>query len=402
MLILAACGQKGNDAEQKVERILPPEGFFTEDFILDEQTIRSGETFSALMARLGLDPSKTQSLIQIGDSLFNVGKILAGNRTDAYYSGDSLDRKLEYVVYRHNKIRSTVFQCGDSLAVWNIEKPVTGERKYADVSIRTSLWNDMLEAGISPILIVNLADIYQWSVNFFGLQEGDRFRVVYTQSVCDNEVIAIDTVHFALFSRGDYEVPALRFDCGKGHNTYWGKNGESLKKMFLKAPLKYNRISSRFTYHRKHPVTGRVRPHTAVDYAAPKGTPVHAIADGRISVCGWDSKGGGNHIRIKHAQQYESCYMHLSGYAKGIKRGATVHQGQLIGYVGSTGRSTGPHLDFRIWHKGKPINPLSLNSPSSEPLDKKHIEEFNALYWKYIKEVKGESVISESQDPSSK
>jgi len=265
---------------------------------------------------------------------------------------------------------------------------VEKQRRLADVTIRSSLWNDMKAAGASPNLIMSLADIYQWSVNFFTLREGDRFRVIYSQTVCENEVVSIDTVHFSLFSGSDgKQVAAVRFQTAEGGgNTYWDKGGVSLKRMFLKAPLKYNRISSRFSYHRKHPVTGKVKAHTAVDYAAPTGTEVHAIGDGVVTKCGWDPTGGGNRIRIKHMQGYESCYMHLSKFAKGIKAGTRVSQGQLIGYVGATGTATGPHLDFRIWEKGRPIDPLSLNSPASEPLNKKYMQEFNTLYDKYMVE----------------
>ena len=181
----------------------------------------------------------------------------------------------------------------------------------------------------------------------------------------------------------------MLYDSGLGERTYWDKGGESLKRMFLKAPLKYNRISSKFSYSRKHPVTGKVKAHTAVDYAAPTGTPVHAIGDGTVSACGWDPTGGGNRIRIKHMRGYESCYMHLSRFAPGIRTGSRVNQGQLIGYVGATGTATGPHLDFRIWENGRPIDPLKLNSPASEPLAKEHLEAFTAVYDAYMKEING-------------
>ena len=177
---------------------------------------------------------------------------------------------------------------------------------------------------------------------------------------------------------------------GEGsRNTYWDKGGESLKRMFLKAPLQYNRISSGFSYARRHPVTGVVRPHTAVDYAAPTGTPVYAIGDGTVMRIGWDGGGGGNRIRLKHARGYETSYMHLSKFAPGLKVGSYVSQGQLIGYVGATGTATGPHLDFRVFENGKAIDPLSLNSPASEPLDPKFLPQFNALYERYMDELNG-------------
>jgi len=385
-LCLFSCGKKVASEEEEIEEI-PPIGFFETHFSSDTIKIKSGETFSGLMNRLGLEAGRTYEMVQLCDTTFDVKKMRAGNQVIAYYERTDSTNVLHYVVYQQSKVRSTVFQCADSLAVWNYDKPVDHQRLFSDITITSSLWNDMIAAGASPTLIMDLADIYQWSVNFFTLQPQDRFRVIYSQSVCEGEVISIDTVHFSIFTGGGKEVPAVLFDTGSGSRTYWGKGGESLKRMFLKAPLKYNRISSKFSYSRKHPVTGKVKAHTAVDYAAPTGTPVYAIGDGTVTKCGWDASGGGNRIRIKHMQGYESCYMHLSKFAKGIKAGSRVSQGELIGYVGATGTATGPHLDFRIWEKGRPIDPLSLNSPASDPLPKQYLEEFNKIYEGYMVEI---------------
>ncbi|MBQ0086280.1 MAG: peptidoglycan DD-metalloendopeptidase family protein [Bacteroidales bacterium] len=389
LAIIPACKQSENVEETPAQEEVSPYGFILSRYECDSTEVKNGEVFTTLMNRLGMDKGRAHELAaSLCDTTFDVRRMKEGDEVVAYYSSDSLSRRLEYAVYSQSKIRQTVFRCGDTLSAWNYDKPVDIVRKYTDVTIQSSLWNDMIKAGASPALIMNLADIYQWSVNFFALQEGDRFKVIYNQTVCEDEVISIDTVFFSIFSGGGKEVSALRFQkSDEKKAAYWGKNGESLKRMFLKAPLKYNRISSKFTYRRKHPVTGKVKPHTAVDYAAPKGTPVHAIGDGTITLCGWDGSGGGNRIRIKHAQGYESCYMHLSKFATGMKAGRRVSQGELIGYVGSTGRSTGPHLDFRVWLNKKPIDPLSLNSPSSEPLAKKYLEEFNGIYNSYISEI---------------
>lgn len=382
-ILVSACGNKVESCEEEIKYF--PLGFDTEAFRCEVGEVQNGETFSRLLNRCGLGSADSYVVIQACDSVFDVRRLRAGNAFRAYYSGDSLSRRVEYIVYDQNRIRSTVFKCRDTVRVWNYDKPVTIEDKFSDITINSSLWNDMLEAGASPVLIMELADIYQWSVNFFTLQPGDRFRVLYNQKVCEGEVLAIDTVFFCLFDGGGKQVPAVRYQPdGESRAAYWGKDGESLKRMFLKAPLKYNRISSRFSYHRRHPVTGKIKAHTAVDYAAPSGTPVHAIGDGTVTLCGWDPTGGGNRIKIKHIQGYESCYMHLSRFAKGIRAGSRVSQGELIGYVGATGTATGPHLDFRIWHNKKPIDPLSLNSPASEPLDRRYLEEFNRIYDQYM------------------
>lgn len=392
LLALASCHRKPQPEEPAppVPEPLPPLGFYADRFDADTMVVRSGETFSGLMNRLGLGAHATYDMVQLCDSVFDVRKMRAGNVVQAYYTPDST-RTLSYVVYVQDRIRSFVFQCRDSLAIWSVDKPVVHVHKITDVTITSSLWNDMIAAGGSPNLIMTLADIYQWSVNFFTLQDGDRFRMIYDQSVVDGQVVGIDTVHFALYDGASgKEVAAVRFDTGEGgSNTYWDKGGESLKRMFLKAPLQYNRISSGFSYARRHPVTGVVRPHTAVDYAAPTGTPVYAIGDGTVMRIGWDGGGGGNRIRLKHARGYETSYMHLSKFAPGLKVGSYVSQGQLIGYVGATGTATGPHLDFRVFENGRAIDPLSLNSPASEPLDPKFLPQFNALYERYMDELNG-------------
>ena len=362
-------------------------GFFPERFIADSTRVRDGEAFTSLMGRMGLGHSSALTLVSRSDSIFDVRRMRAGNPVEAYYSADSAGRKLEYLVYHNDRIRSTVFKCTDSLHAWIYDKPVVAERKIADVTIKTSLWNDMLAAGISPLLIVDLADVYAWTVNFFGLQAGDRFRVIFDQTVCDGEVVRIDGIEFAIYDSGSFQAPAIRFDQGDGGGKYWNEKGESMRKAFLKAPLRYNRISSRFTYHRKHPISGVVRPHTAVDYAAPTGTPVHSIGDGTVTLCGWDGSGGGNRIKIRHMNGYETCYMHLSKVASGIKAGSRVSQGQTIGYVGSTGHSTGPHLDFRVWKDGTPVDPLKMISPPSEPLRSENLDSLKKLYSAYLEEL---------------
>ena len=394
LVLLSSGCRRGRVTVGPIEAVpVPAIGFFPEWYTADSSVVRSGDSFTGLMNRLGLGASDAYTLTQRCEGIFDVRKLRAGNQVQAYYETTPGGAKaLRYVVYVEDRVHSSVFRCFDSLAVWRVEKPVEHVRRHTDVTINSSLWNDMIAAGGSPNLIMTLADIYQWSVNFFALQKGDSFRMIYSESLCEGESVGIDTLHFCLYkAAGGKEVAAVRFDTGVGgRSTYWDKGGESLKRMFLKAPLKYNRISSRFSYARKHPVTGVVKAHTAVDYAAPTGTPVYSIGDGTVTKLGWDSSGGGNRIRIKHARGYETSYMHLSKYAPGLKVGSRVSQGQLIGYVGATGTATGPHLDFRVFENGRAIDPLSLNSPASEPLDKKFLAAFNALYDKYMAELSGD------------
>ena len=374
------------EPEVQKDTILPL-GFRPDDFSADSLTVREGETFSGLLGRLGLGARDSYTLVSRCDSIFDVRRMRAGNAVEAYYSADTTGRRLEYVVYHNDRVRTTIFRCRDSLYAWVSERPLETVRKVVDITIHSSMWNDMRAAGISPLLIVDLAEIYAWSVNFFGLQDGDRFRVIYNETQSEGETIAIEDVEFAIYNSGNFSAVAIMFDQGDGGNKYWSEKGESLRKAFLKAPLKFTRISSRFTYHRKHPITGKVKAHTAVDYAAPTGTPVHSIGDGTVTLCGWDGTGGGNRVRIRHMNGYETCYMHLSKFASGIKAGTRVAQGQVIGYVGATGHATGPHLDFRVWKDGTPIDPLKMISPPSEPLKQEYLDSLGKMYNAYLQEI---------------
>ena len=365
ILLAPSCGGGRQEGEVEEEPALPRLGFFADSLLVEEWTINPGETFTGLFTKMGMHSDDSYRLAQACDSVFNVRSLRAGNTVEAYF--DSLGHDLKYVVYNNDRIHQTVFQCFDSLHAWTSVKEVEYERRFSDVTISSSLWNDMRSAGASPLLILKLADIYAWTVDFFGLHEGDRFRVLYSQTLCEDEVIDVDTVFCAVFSRDEKLVPAIRYDQGDGGNVFWNAKGESLKKAFLKAPLKFTRISSGFSYARRHPVTGKIRPHTAIDYAAPAGTPVMSIGDGTVLSVGW-AGGGGNTVKIRHNSSYTTSYMHLSRYARGLKAGQHVHQGQVIGYVGSTGTATGPHLDFRVYKDGTAINPLKMESPSADPI----------------------------------
>ena len=377
VIMAASCGQGRSVEEEPAPEPIPPIGFRFDDFACEESSVRNGETFSGLMNRLGLSMDDAYAMAQLCDSTFDVTKMRAGNAVRTY--SDTLSNDLHYIVYDMDRIRQAVFQCRDSMAIWIYEKPVVKHRRYADVIISSSLWADMAKAGSSPALIIKLSDIFAWTVDFFGLQKDDRFRIIYEESEVDGESIGIDTVFFARFTSGDIDKYAVMFDQGDGGNVYWDEKGESLRRAFLKAPLEFKRISSGFSYSRKHPVTGQVRPHTAVDYAAPTGTPVVSIGDGTVISAGW-AGGGGNTVKIRHNSVYTTSYMHLSKYGPGIKAGVHVQQGQVIGYVGMTGTATGPHLDFRVYQNGTAINPLTLESPSAEPLPEELLPAFDSTF----------------------
>jgi len=375
-LSVISCGKSVSSTEVNVESE-PAEdvcelGFNADSLRCVEGKVQKGQFFSNLLAAHGMSAGESYALTQACDSVFDVRTLRVGNAYRAYYSGDE---RLEYLVYDRDRMHCIVFDCSEPYSAWVYEKPVLHNEKYADVTISSSLWNDMIAADVSPLLILSLSDIYAWTVDFFGLQKGDRFRVLYQETVCDGEVISVDTVRYAVFSHAGQDYPAIMYDQEDGGNLWWNEKGESMRKAFLKAPLKYSRISSGFSYARKHPVTRKVQPHTGVDYAAPKGTPVMTIGDGVVTSVKYEGAGG-NTVRIRHNSVYSTAYLHLSKYAKGLKAGQRVRQGDVIGYVGSTGRSTGPHLDFRVWKNGSPINPLKMDSPPAEPVKEENMEAF--------------------------
>ena len=389
--VLSSCSsrqQKVEDSEVSAvsseleEKDVADLGFDADSFESVEGKVRNGQYFSNLLSSLGMSGNDAYDLTVACDSVFDVRTLRVGQPYQAYYSDNAGVKTLEYIVYERDRVNSVVFDCTRPFSAWVCSKPVEISRRYADVTIKSSLWNDMREAGVSPLLIISLSDIYAWTIDFFALQKGDRFRVLYEEKVCGGEVIAVDTVRYAVFSHEGKNFPMVMYNQKDGGNIWWNEAGESMRKAFLKAPLSYTRISSGFSHARRHPVTRKVQPHTGVDYAAPKGTPVMTIGDGVVTSMKYEGAGG-NTIRIRHNSVYTTAYLHLSRYAKGLKVGQRVRQGEVIGYVGSTGRSTGPHLDFRVWKNGSAINPLKMDSPPAEPIKDGSRPAFMAAYSEY-------------------
>ncbi len=237
--------------------------------------------------------------------------------------------------------------------------------------IHSSLFEAMDTAGEQDLLTIAFADILAWEIDFYkDVREGDRFKVVVEKVYKGDEFIQYGTIHAVEYQRGERIIQGIRYKDG-----YYNENGISLKKAFLKAPLKFSRISSKFSRTRVHPILGGIRPHFGVDYAAPSGTPIWAVADGTVASSGWNS-GFGNQVILRHTNGYTTCYGHLSAYGRNIRKGARVKQQQVIGYVGSTGLSTGPHLDYRLLKDGQFRNPLREKFIPGVPVEKKEMEVF--------------------------
>jgi hypothetical protein len=381
LLFLFSCGSGNKDTDSKKEPPKPAEPQYLYGICIDSLDVKEGqvqknEFLANILSREGVSYNTVDYIGRNQKDIFDVRKIRVGNKYTFLLSRDSIPQA-KYWIYEIDRTNYAVFQLTDSLAAWRGEKEVISEVEHVGVEIKSSLWNAMAEAGCSVDLILELSDIYAWTIDFFGIQAGDSCKVVFEKRfiVGDTVPYGIGDVYAAYFKNNGYGKYAFRFE-QDGKKEYFDEKGDNLRKAFLKAPLNYRRISSTFSEARMHPVHHIVRPHHGVDYAAPSGTPVQSIGDGTVIAKGWDTKGGGNYLKIKHNSTYTTTYMHLKGFAKGISQGCKVKQGQTIGYVGMTGTATGPHLDFRLQKNGTYIDPLKFKSPSAEPVKQENMEAF--------------------------
>lgn len=381
MLFLFSCGSGNKDTDSKKEPPKPAEPQYLYDICIDSLDVKEGqvqknEFLANILSREGVSYNTVDFIGRNQKDIFDVRKIRVGNKYTFLLSRDSIPQA-KYWIYEIDRTNYAVFQLTDSLAAWRGEKEVISEVEHVGVEIKSSLWNAMAEAGCSVDLILELSDIYAWTIDFFGIQAGDSCKVIFEKRfiVGDTVPYGIGDVYAAYFKNNGYGKYAFRFE-QDGKKEYFDEKGDNLRKAFLKAPLNYRRISSTFSEARMHPVHHIVRPHHGVDYAAPSGTPVQSIGDGTVIAKGWDTKGGGNYLKIKHNSTYTTTYMHLKGFAKGISQGCKVKQGQTIGYVGMTGTATGPHLDFRLQKNGTYIDPLKFKSPSAEPVKSENMDAF--------------------------
>ena len=336
--------------------------------------VRSGQNLSAILAGKGISLNTIDEISKKSVLVFDVRKFKVNNLF--YFFMNKKDTtKVDYFIYEIDPIDYVVYQLKDSLQIYREKKPMTTLIKSASGVITSSLWNTMKEQALDPSLAMDLSDIYQWTIDFYGIQKGDKFRIVYEENFVYGKSVGIGRIFAAQFVHSKEDFYAFRFT-QKNEDSYFDQHGKALKTAFLKAPLKFSRISSQFSNSRFHPVLKIFRPHHGIDYAAPTGTPVVSIGQGTVVAKGYQASGGGNFVKIKHNQEYTTTYMHLNSFAKGISQGAHVKQGELIGYVGSTGLASGPHLDFRVFRNGSPINPLSVKSPPSDPISKENVNSY--------------------------
>jgi murein DD-endopeptidase MepM/ murein hydrolase activator NlpD len=344
-------------------------GICVDSLDVTSYTIKSGDSPSAIFRRLGFPAGTTDKLCKASAPVLDPKKLQAGMTCAVITTQDSL-AAIRYIVFAKSLTGFSVIDItGDSIEAYEYTKEVRLKRQYMEGKITSSLWNIIRDNGADPLLALKISDILAWQVDFFDVKEGDSFRVMYDVPYIDDTTeLSASSVEGLVFVCQGKEFTAIPFT-QDSIREYFDVQGNSLRKAFLKAPLDFFRITSRFTNARFHPILKRYRAHHGVDYAAPVGTPVKTIGDGTVIAKGFDSNGGGNFIKIRHNAVYTTTYMHLSRFGNGIQNGAQVRQGAVIGYVGSTGLSTGPHLDFRVHKNGQPTDPLKMESPPSHPVN---------------------------------
>ena len=373
-----------NDTIQSVSKPEPltKYGIDITFFDIQENIIKQNQTMGDIFSNQNIAYNLVLKASEL-DSIFDIRKIKTGNLISYLFTKNDTNsvRKPEYIVYEQDLKSYVVFDLRDSLNMYLGEKETKTVTREVSGKIQSSLWNAMKDIDVNPVLSIELSEVYAWSIDFFGLQKGDHFSIIYEESYIDSTFFGIDKIDAIRFDHSNHYYYAFRFKQDSIWN-FFDEDGNSLRKAFLKAPLRYSRISSRYSNSRYHPVLKIRRPHHGVDYAAPKGTPIHSIGDGRVIFVG--RKGGyGRRVEVKHNSVYTSGYAHMSRYAKGIKSGDFVKQGQLIGYVGMSGTATGPHLDFRVYMNGKPIDPLKMKSPPVEPIREEKMVEYKAAISNY-------------------
>lgn len=343
--------------------------------------VKRNQFLSDILLKYGVDYKIIDYIARHTRDTFDVRNMRKGQKYAIICTKDSIPKPL-YFVYEQSSTNYVLYRLYDTVTAELGQKPI--ERKMANSvgTIKTSFWNAIQDNDDDVALAIRLSEIYAWNIDFFELRPDDKYKVIYRKLFVDGKYAGLGQILAADFIHEGKDYYAFRFE-QKGKWAYFDQKGKSLQRAFLKAPLKYTRISSRFSNRRWEPILKIYRPHHGVDYAAPTGTPVHALGDGVISAKGYQRMGGGNYLRVRHNNIYTTQYAHLSRFARGIHVGVHVKQDQIIGYVGMTGLATGPHLDFRVFKNGRAINPLRLKSPPSIPILKPYKAAFDSVVKTY-------------------
>lgn len=341
-----------------------------------QSQVQKNEFLANILLPYNINYGIIDQLAKKSRAIFDVRKIAVGKNYTLLLSKDSI-RRAQYFIYQPNAIEYVVYDLRDTISIEKKRKEITIQQREAGGVINSSLYVTLQEADVSPYLAVKLSDIFAWSIDFYRIQKGDWFKVIYEEKFVDGESIGIGTIKATEFNHFDRSYYAFYFkEDSTGRGEYYDEEANSLRKAFLKSPLKFSRLSSRYTMKRFHPVQKRWKAHLGTDYAAPRGTPILATGDGVVIKSGYN-RGNGKFVKIKHNSAYSTQYLHMN--ERNAKVGQFVKQGDVIGYVGSTGLATGPHVCYRFWKNGKQVDHLREDFPSAEPIKDSYKAKYDSL-----------------------
>ena len=387
LLFILSCGNdKKVEAEiiqPKKEKIIKEFGFILNNYEVKKDTIDRGDSFGLILEKNELYYPKIFNIVNEVKKVFDIRRVNVGRPYTILYSKDSI-RKPEYFIYQPSSIDYLVVSLGDSIYAEKKQKEVKLVEYEASGVIKSSLSETMQELGLSPLITNELSEIYAWNIDFFRLEKGDNFKILYTSKFIDDSIyIGLNRVHNAYFEHRGKPFYAIEYetDSIRGITEYFDENGKNLRRAFLLSPVQFSRISSRYNLRRKIAYYGRVKPHYGTDFAAPVGTDIRATASGRVEKSGY-TRANGYYIKIKHNATYSTQYLHMR--KKGLKVGTQVKQGDKIGEVGMTGYTSGPHVCYRFWKNGKQVDPLRQKLPEAKPIS----DELRLKYLAYMEPIK--------------
>ncbi len=384
LVFLISCGEEKAETNEivKKEKIIKEYGYILNNYNVKRDTINSGDSFGLILEKNNLFYPKIYDIVQETKKVFDIRKINIGRPYTLLSSKDSLNKPLVFI-YQPTSIDYIVVSLGDSIWAEKKQKEVKLIEYEAMGTIKSSLSETLQELKLSPLLTNELSEIYAWNIDFFRLEKGDNFKILYTSKYVDDSIyIGLNRIHNAYFQHRGKPFYAVEFqtDSIKGMYEYFDDKGKNLRRAFLLSPVQFSRISSRFNLRRKIAYYGKIRPHYGTDFAAPVGTPIRSTAAGRVVKSGY-TKGNGYYVTVKHNATYSTQYLHMR--KRGLKVGANVNQGDEIGQVGMTGYTSGPHVCYRFWKNGKQVDPLKQKLPEAKPisdlLKKKYLTYMNPI-----------------------
>lgn len=380
MFLFVSCQQNDSNQDQIIqEDVIEHEelirfGFDLNSFHVVEGSITSGQVLSEVLRPFGVSATALEVFLKESRDIIDPRKIKPDQGWLALFSNQE-DSVPSYFIYEKSQKDYVVIEIADSLKGWSGEHPSEMRLRRVEGEINNSLYQSLQDQGANAELAMTMANIYAWTIDFYRLQKGDRFEVLYEEEYINDVAVGTGRILASHFNHKGKDRGAYMFE-NDDQTSYYSEDGSSLKKAFLKAPVKYSRISSRYSGKRFHPVLKRYKSHLGTDYAAPQGTPILAVGDGVVTKSGYTG-GNGNYVKIRHNSTYETQYLHMSKRA--CKEGERVSQGEVIGYVGSTGLATGPHVCFRFWKNGQQVDHLSEEFPTSEPLNESQMPAFKSV-----------------------